>query len=92
MDNSMFQFGKLRVRCVATMFQLYSEGAEAILEEERPRLAPVLGTHESSPGELTLHFKIILLFYLEEIEILKAATSENLLNDVITGQNFFPHQ
>ncbi|PSN46591.1 hypothetical protein C0J52_24399 [Blattella germanica] len=52
MDSSTFQFGKLRVQCVATMFQLYREEAEAILEEERPRLASVLGTRESSPESL----------------------------------------
>ncbi|KAJ9601696.1 hypothetical protein L9F63_000167, partial [Diploptera punctata] len=52
MDSSTFQYGKLRVQCVATMFQLYREEAEAILEEERPRLAPVLGTHESSSDTL----------------------------------------
>lgn len=51
MDSSTFLYGKLRVQCVATMFQLYREEAEAILEEERPRLASVLGTRESSPGE-----------------------------------------
>jgi hypothetical protein len=51
MDSSTFQTGKLRVQCVATMFQLYRQEAEAILEEERPRLASVLGTRESSLGE-----------------------------------------
>lgn len=51
MDSSIFQTGKLRVQCVATMFQLYRQEAETILEEERPRLASVLGTRESSLGE-----------------------------------------
>jgi hypothetical protein len=51
MGSSTFQFGKLQVQCVATMFQLYREEAEAILEEEKPRLASVLGTRESSLGE-----------------------------------------
>jgi hypothetical protein len=51
MDSSTFQTGKLRVQCVATMFQLYRQEAETVLEEERPRLASVLGTRESSLGE-----------------------------------------
>jgi hypothetical protein len=51
MDSSTFLYGKVRVQCVATMFQLYREETEAILEEERPRLASVLGTRESSLGE-----------------------------------------
>lgn len=51
MDSNTFQYGKLRVQCVATMFQLYRHEADAVLEEERPRLASVLGTRESSPGE-----------------------------------------
>ncbi|XP_023701692.1 uncharacterized protein LOC111861392 [Cryptotermes secundus] len=53
MDSSIFQTGKLRVQCVATMFQLYRQEAETILEEERPRLASVLGTRESSLGSAT---------------------------------------
>jgi hypothetical protein len=51
MDSGTFHYGKLRVQCVATMFHLYHEEAETILEEERPRLASVLGTRESSLGK-----------------------------------------
>jgi len=51
MDGNIFLSGRLKVRCVATLFQLYREETEMILEEEHPRLASVLGTRESSPGE-----------------------------------------
>ena len=54
MDSSTFLNGRLSVQCVATLFQLYREETEMILEEERPRLASVLGTRESSLGELPL--------------------------------------
>jgi hypothetical protein len=50
MDSNTFLSGRLKVQCVATFFQ-YREEAETILEEERPRLASVLGTRESSLGE-----------------------------------------
>lgn len=50
-EGSSFQYGKLRVECEATMFQFYRSKIELILEEERPRLASVLGTRESSLGE-----------------------------------------
>jgi len=51
MESTTFLSGRLRVQCVATLFQLYREETEMILEEERPRLASVLGTRESSLGE-----------------------------------------
>ena len=51
MDSSTFSSGRLKVQCVATLFQLYREETETVLEEERPRLASVLGTRESSLGE-----------------------------------------
>ncbi|XP_068081906.1 synaptogenesis protein syg-2-like [Anabrus simplex] len=52
MDSSIFQSGRVEVKCMATMFQLYHSQAKVLLEEERPRLASVLGTRESSsPGK-----------------------------------------
>nr|CAD7431453.1 unnamed protein product [Timema monikensis] len=49
-EASSFQNGKMRLQCVATMFQLYRGEAERTLEEEKPILASVLGTRESSLG------------------------------------------
>jgi hypothetical protein len=51
MTSNNFLSGKLSVQCVATLFHLYREEAETIVEEENPRLASVLGTRESSLGE-----------------------------------------
>ncbi|GLV40278.1 beaten path IIIc [Carabus blaptoides fortunei] len=49
-EGSTFQYAKVRIECEATMFQLYRSKVELVLEEERPRLASVLGTRESSLG------------------------------------------
>ncbi|XP_011865479.1 PREDICTED: uncharacterized protein LOC105560730 isoform X2 [Vollenhovia emeryi] len=43
-----FSNGRLQIVCHANVFHLYKETAEASLKEERPRLASVLGTRESS--------------------------------------------
>lgn len=45
-DN--FSNGRLHIVCNAYVFHLYQKKAEVILKEERPRLASVLGTRESS--------------------------------------------
>ncbi|XP_033214459.1 uncharacterized protein LOC117171339 isoform X2 [Belonocnema kinseyi] len=45
-----FNSGRLHIACHAVVFHLYKEYAEIVLEEERPRLAPVLGTRESNNG------------------------------------------
>lgn len=50
-EGGSFQYGKVRIECEATMFQLYQSKVELVLEEERPRLASVLGTRESSLGK-----------------------------------------
>ncbi|XP_018370295.1 PREDICTED: uncharacterized protein LOC108765903 isoform X2 [Trachymyrmex cornetzi] len=42
--------GKLKIVCHANVFHLYKKMAEVSLKEERPRLASVLGTRESSYG------------------------------------------
>lgn len=43
-----FSGGKLKVICRANVFDVYNDATSVILEEERPRLASVLGTRESS--------------------------------------------
>ncbi|XP_008205979.1 beaten path Ic isoform X2 [Nasonia vitripennis] len=43
-----FSNGRLRITCRADVFHLYDEKATVVLDEERPRLASVLGTRESS--------------------------------------------
>jgi len=43
-----FSNGRLKIVCHANVFHLYKKTAEVSLKEERPRLASVLGTRESS--------------------------------------------
>lgn len=52
-DGDTFQGGKARLRCVASLFNLYEAQVEHITEEERPRPRPssVFGTRSSSPGK-----------------------------------------
>lgn len=49
-DVSNFHGGKMRVACVADIYRIYSTQTEVIVDEERPRLASVLGTRDSSSG------------------------------------------
>ncbi|KAL2747904.1 hypothetical protein V1477_003799 [Vespula maculifrons] len=46
--SNTFSNGKLQVVCNANVFHLYQKKAEVLLKEERPILASVLGTRESS--------------------------------------------
>lgn len=43
-----FSNGRLHIVCHANVFHLYNKQADVLLIEERPRLASVLGTRESS--------------------------------------------
>lgn len=43
-----FNNGRLHIVCNANVFHLYKKQADVRLNEERPRLASVLGTRESS--------------------------------------------
>ncbi|XP_076751860.1 uncharacterized protein LOC143423988 isoform X1 [Xylocopa sonorina] len=53
-----FNNGKLHIVCHANVFHLYKKQADVILTEERPRLASVLGTRESSYiGVAAKHFE-----------------------------------
>ncbi|XP_008546379.1 uncharacterized protein LOC103570425 [Microplitis demolitor] len=42
-----FSNGRLQISCHANVFQLYKKEAIALIDEERPRLASVLGTRDS---------------------------------------------
>ncbi|XP_034934435.1 cell adhesion molecule 3-like [Chelonus insularis] len=51
-----FSNGRLKITCHANVFQLYDEESTVQLDEERPRLAPVLGTRDSPhPNEASKH-------------------------------------
>ncbi|KAG8291610.1 hypothetical protein J6590_056066 [Homalodisca vitripennis] len=43
--------GKLEVRCIADVYQAYATETKVVLSEERPRLASVLGSRDSSLGK-----------------------------------------
>lgn len=61
--------GKLKIVCHANVFHLYKETAEVSLKEERPRLASVLGTRESS--YVGTSYALTFLFYLIKVNKLK---------------------
>lgn len=46
-----FQYGKARLQCRGAVWSLWERGAQLTLEEERPRLASVIGTGETSAGK-----------------------------------------
>lgn len=39
-DSSMYEGGRAKVQCVATLFNLYKKRVELVLEEEKPRPRP----------------------------------------------------
>ncbi|XP_046674543.1 uncharacterized protein LOC124363338 [Homalodisca vitripennis] len=47
-EVNKFQGGKLRLQCLAQLYDVYMTVQEVWLDEDRPRLASVLGTRESS--------------------------------------------
>lgn len=58
-----FSNGMLQIVCHANVFHLYKDTASVSLKEERPRLAPVLGTRESSDIGIRVLRLTFLLFY-----------------------------
>lgn len=69
-DN--FNNGRLHIICHANVFHLYDKKDDAFLIEERPKLASVLGTRESSYiGKLSLFLiKISKLIEIENIYLI----------------------
>lgn len=58
-DN--FNNGRLNIVCHANVFHLYQKKTNILLIEERPKLASVLGTRESSyTGAFTLLYKYFI--------------------------------
>lgn len=64
-DVSNFQGGKMRVACVADIYKIYATQTEIIVDEERPRLASVLGTRDSSSGNLCINVHIIYVSHFK---------------------------
>ncbi|KAK0157769.1 hypothetical protein PV328_011467 [Microctonus aethiopoides] len=55
-SQDSFRNGRLQITCHAKVFQLYVKDAIVLLDEERPRLASVLGTRDSPhTGGASMH-------------------------------------
>ena len=50
--SGIFREGKLRLRCLATVFTLYRRSEELELAEDTPQLAPVMGPTAPSLGKV----------------------------------------
>ncbi|XP_039277812.1 uncharacterized protein LOC111043595 [Nilaparvata lugens] len=50
LEMMLNESGRLRIQCVADLYAIRVTKKEVILDEERPRLASVLGTRESENG------------------------------------------
>ena len=46
--STMFLNSKLRLKCVSSLFDQFKTESESVIDEERPRLASVLGSRDSS--------------------------------------------
>lgn len=46
-----FHLGKLKIVCTADVFRVYSVSSEIVLEEERPKLASILGNFDTAGGK-----------------------------------------
>lgn len=52
LEVNSFKVGKMRIRCVAELYGVFKTSSETVLDEEKPRLASILGTF-SSTGKYT---------------------------------------
>jgi len=48
LEVNSFKVGKMRIRCVAELYGVFKTSAETVLDEEKPRLASILGTFSST--------------------------------------------
>lgn len=48
LEVNSFKVGKMRIRCVAELYGVFKTTAETVLDEEKPRLASILGTFSSA--------------------------------------------
>lgn len=50
LEVNSFKVGKMRIRCVADLYGVFKTTAETVLDEEKPRLASILGTFSTGSG------------------------------------------
>lgn len=53
--------GRVNVTCVARVFSVYVASSVLLLDEERPQIAPVMGSRDSNTGNNNLLFIMYLL-------------------------------
>lgn len=76
--SDSFNHGRIRITCRVNVFHLYNAESEIFVEEERPRLASVLGTRESSyTGNIELLIPNNRANSLSRINIYQQATGLN---------------
>lgn len=57
----IFRNGKMKLRCLATLFTLYASSEETEIQEDAPQLALIMvPINQSSGGEFTLYFSFNL--------------------------------
>ncbi|XP_072940907.1 uncharacterized protein [Epargyreus clarus] len=49
-QSSHFRKGRLNVTCVARILSVWADSGELLLDEERPQIAPVMGSRDSNSG------------------------------------------
>lgn len=47
-DANSFRGGRLKLKCIASVYSIYKRASEMQIEEEKPRSASVLGSKDSS--------------------------------------------
>lgn len=64
-EEAMFKEGRLRLRCLATMWTLYRRTVETSIFEEAPHVAMVINpTHGSGVATPYHHYEGILLYFI----------------------------
>ncbi|CAG4937966.1 unnamed protein product [Colias eurytheme] len=68
-QSSHFHKGRLNVTCVARILSVWSGSAVLILDEERPQIAPVMGSRDSNSGarplpKLSIFLEVNALLFL----------------------------
>lgn len=87
LEAKLFEDGKLRLRCIAELFQLYRAHAETIIDEG-PRLAPILATRESGCSKyITVTMKCIGLFLIIQPKWNIFTNFLNTVNHIFSIQN-----
>ncbi|CAH1713772.1 uncharacterized protein LOC114125235 [Aphis gossypii] len=61
LEVNSFKVGKMRIRCVAELYGVFKTSSETVLDEEKPRLASILGTFSSTGASHTSSFSLLIV-------------------------------